>query len=194
MLNLQEFQEYVQINLRDSLPEEYRDITIDMNQVQKNNGLELHAIIVKGKDSNIAPQIYMEGFFQEYQEGAEMDVILNKIGKIAVEYVEPSEELRSAAEAFKDFDYVKDRVVMAVVNTEKNGELLSDLPHRQREDLSIIYKVMTGGNSEGIATITIHNSHMEYWNTTEEALHELAVNNTRELLPITTQSMTEAFH
>lgn len=191
MLNLQEFQEYVQMNLKDSLPEEYRDITIEMKQVQKNNGLELNAIIVKSNESNIAPQIYMEGFFQEYQEGIEMDEILNKIGKIAVEYVEPPEELRSVAEDFKDFDYVKDRVVMAVVNTEKNGELLSDAPHRQREDLSIIYKVMTGGNREGIATITIHNDHMKYWNTTEGELHELAVNNTKELLPITTQSMTE---
>ncbi len=191
MLNLQEFQEYVQMNLKDSLPEEYRDITIDMNQVQKNNGLELHAVIVKGKDSNIAPQIYMEGFFQEYQEGTEMDVILNKIGKIAMEYVEPPQELRAIAEDFQDFDYVKDRVVMAVVNAEKNQELLSDVPFQPREDLAIIYKVMTAGNSEGIATITIHNSHMEFWDTTVEQLHEFAVENTKTLLPITTQSMTE---
>ena len=37
MLNFQEFQEYVQMNLRDVLPEEHKEVSIDLNQVQKNN-------------------------------------------------------------------------------------------------------------------------------------------------------------
>ena len=80
---------------------------------------------------------------------------------------------------------------MVAVNTERNANLLSQIPHKDREDLSLIYKVMVGKDEEGTATITIRNEHMALWGVDAEQIHELAMANTKEILPVTVRSMNE---
>lgn len=191
MLNLQEFQEYVQMNLRDVLPDQHRDVIIDLNQVQKNNGKELHAINVHNANSNISPNIYMEGYFQKYQEGAKLESLLIDIARVAVENMNPSIEIGTIVQDFEDFECIKDKIIMVAVNTERNRAMLVNMPHQNREDLSLIYKVMVRSDCDGIATITIKNDHMNSWGVTEDEIHEVAMQNSKELLPITIQSMNE---
>ena len=92
---------------------------------------------------------------------------------------------------YSNYDAVKDKIVMAVVNTAKNRELLSQVPHTEREDLSLIYKVVVGTGADGIGSITIRNEHMEQWGVTVDEIHEMAMKNTKEILPVTVQTMTE---
>ena len=47
MLNFQEFQEYVEMNLKEVLSEEYQDAVVSLNEVTKNNGTVLHAVTVR---------------------------------------------------------------------------------------------------------------------------------------------------
>ena len=42
-----------------------------------------------------------------------------------------------------------------------------------------------------MATVTIHNDLLKTWGATKEEIHALAMKNTRELLPVTIQSMDE---
>lgn len=60
-----------------------------------------------------------------------------------------------------------------------------------KEHLALIYKVLVSSEDAGTATITIHNDHLAFWDMTVEEVHELAMKNTRELLPVTVQSMNE---
>ena len=191
MLNFQEFQEYVQMNLRDVLPEEHKEVSIDLNQVQKNNGKELHGLNVKPVDSNIAPTIYLDGYFEKYQNGANLDSLMTDIARIAVENINPPTEFGDIAHDFMNFEFVKDKIIMVAVNTERNKAMLADAPHQNREDLSLIYKVMLGNDQDGIATVTIKNSHMEHWGVTADVIHQCAMKNSKELLPVTIQSMNE---
>ena len=90
-----------------------------------------------------------------------------------------------------DFDYAKDKIIMVVVNAEKNKELLADIPYQLKEDLALIYKVKLETNNEEMATVTIHNDLLKTWGATKEEIHALAMKNTRELLPVTIQSIDE---
>ena len=80
---------------------------------------------------------------------------------------------------------------MVAVNAERNANLLAQVPHQNREDLALIYKVVLGTNAEGMASITIRNEHMSFWGVTADQIHELAMVNTREILPVSVQSMNE---
>lgn len=100
-------------------------------------------------------------------------------------------ELGNIAHTFLDFNNVKDKIIMTVVNTEKNREMLAGMPHKNREDLSLIYKVSLGNDEMGMATIAIKNEHMEAWGVTAEEIHNFAMENSKELLPVTVQSMNE---
>ena len=37
--------------------------------MKKNNGVILNGVVIKEKDSYIAPTIYLEGFYEEYRKG-----------------------------------------------------------------------------------------------------------------------------
>lgn len=191
MLNFEEFQDYTKRVLKDHLPEELSSATIRTNDVTKNNGLVLHGVTVQPEGSNIAPTIYLDGYFKEYEDGAKLEDVLDKIANVAASNAHAPSEFGNIVHDFLNFENVQGKIIMVVVNTAKNKDLLEQMPHKNREDLSLIYKVALGNDTNGMATVTIRNEHMEAWNVTPEIIHEHAMENTKELLPVTVQSMNE---
>ena len=191
MFNFEDFCDYVQMSIKDHLPVEQQDAKVTINNVMKNNGLTLHGVVVHPEGQCVAPTIYLEGFFKQYEEGADLDSVMDKIAGTISEHLNTPEEFSDVAQMYSNYDAVKDKIVMAVVNTAKNRELLSQVPDTEREDLSLIYKVVVGTGADGIGSITIRNEHMEQWGVTVDEIHEMAMKNTKEILPVTVQTMTE---
>ena len=191
MFNFEDFCDYVQMSIKDHLPVEQQDAKVTINNVMKNNGLTLHGVVVHPEGQCVAPTIYLEGFFKHYKGGADLDSVMDKIAGTISEHLNTPEEFSDVAQMYSNYDAVKDKIVMAVVNTAKNRELLSQVPHTEREDLSLIYKVVVGTGADGIGSITIRNEHMEQWGVTVDEIHEMAMKNTKEILPVTVQTMTE---
>ena len=128
MLNFEEFQEYVQMNLNEVLSDEYKNAVVSVNEVSKNNGKVLHGITVKPEDSNIAPNIYLEGFFKKYEEGQNLDLVMGEIGRVAMEHMEAPDEFASIGKDFQNFDFVQDKIIMVAVNAKRNRVLLDGAP------------------------------------------------------------------
>ncbi len=191
MLNFEEFQDYVQRALSNHLPESLEGATIRLNEVRKNNGLVLHGVTVQPVGSAVAPNIYLESYFEDYKNGNGLEEVLYKIARCAADHMEPTDRMVSFAHDFLDFNNVRDKVIMVVCNTAQNMDLLATVPHTEREDLSLIYKVAMGKDENGLATVLINNDHMSAWDVTTEQLHELAMENTKELMPVTVQSMND---
>lgn len=191
MLSYEEFQNYCKEHVMDAMPEDYGKAEVSVNEVTKNNGKTLTALTVLPEGQNVAPNIYLDGFYMEYEAGTDLDTIMDEIADICVHNNPPSEEFSNIGQKYKDVNYVKDRIIMMAVNREKNAELLNNVPHTNHEDLALIYKVLVSNEVDGTATITIRNDHLGLWNMTTEEIHELAMKNTRELLPVTVQSMNE---
>ena len=190
MLNYEEFQVYVENHLKDHLPDDWANVEINPIQVKKNNGTVLDGLSVKSEDSNIAPTIYLNGFYMEYQNGEGLSTILDEIADLAISKQAPK-EFENIGKDFQDFNFVKDKVIMVAVNAKENEAMLSNAPHAIGADLALIYKVMLGRSDDGYGTITINNDHMNAWGATQEQLHELALQNTPELLPAKVQDMRE---
>ena len=188
--NIEEFQEFVKENLVSYLPDELKDATIESRNGTKNNGITLHAIEVAKKNSNVAPVLYLESFFN-LLETQSTDSVMKNIATAIAELTPAERKLDGVAEKFPNFDFVRNHVIMVAVNTERNSELLSNIPHYDKEDLSLIYKVMLGNTGGYLATITIRNEHMQFWGVTAEEIHEIALANTKKLFPATIQSMND---
>lgn len=191
MLSFQEFQDYAEMNLLDELPDEYAEAKLTINKVVKNNGLVLTALTVLPEGQNVAPNIYLDGFYAEYQAGSDLKTIMEEMADICMAHIETPQEFQNIGKDFLNFDFVKERVIMTAINRERNAELLSDVPHTNKEDLALIYKVLVNSDKEGIGTITIHNNHLENWDVSVEELHAIAEKNTPKLLPAKVQSMDE---
>ena len=156
----------------------------------KNNGLKLQGITVLPEGENIAPTIYLESFYDKYEDGESLHCLMEQIAEVANANVRP-QGLETIGQDLRNFDFVKDKIVMIAVNREKNEELLKEIPHTYREDLAIIYKVIVDMDDHEFSTVTIRNEYMNHWDVSVDMIHELAMKNTKELLPVTVQSMSE---
>ena len=82
MMNYEEFKKEVTENIKEHLSSEYDDVTVSIHDVVKNNDQHLDGLMIKDESVNISPTIYLNSFYEEYVDGADMDEILDKIAGI----------------------------------------------------------------------------------------------------------------
>lgn len=71
-------------------------------------------------------------------------------------------------------------------------EMLKDMPHREFQDLSIVYRwVVKIDEKEGVHSSPIHNSLAERFGYSEEQLFKFAVENTKRIFPPTVRNMND---
>ena len=85
----------------------------------------------------------------------------------------------------------RDRIIMMLINTEQNKQLLETLPHREFLDLSIVYRLGLGSNKDGLYYSMIDNKLAKAMGMNEQELFQAAYANTRELLPPVVVDMNE---
>ncbi len=90
-----------------------------------------------------------------------------------------------------DFAEAKDNIVFQLINTEQNKEMLAGVPHRDFQDLSIIYRWVIKMDDDGIQSTLIQNSLAEQLGVNEEQLFKMAAENTRRIFPPRIRSMNE---
>lgn len=166
------------------------EITIKEHKVKKNNGVVYQGLIIQKADSNIAPTIYLDSFYEQYKRGETIESIVERIeqhyynGEIA----EPVD-----MEFFREFEKVKDRIAYKLVNAERNRELLEQIPHILFMDLAICFYYAFYNKQLGDGMILIYNSHMDMWGTNHQELMRLAQENTVKLFPPVFNSMAMLF-
>lgn len=160
------------------------DVTV--NKVTKNNNLILDGLVIKATDTNIAPTIYLNGYYERYEDGAmNLDAVVDSI----IDTYSRHNSVTFDVSTFTDFDAVKNRICYKLVNTNANEKLLEDVPHRELFDLSIVYYVVVSVEANVTGSIIIHNNHIKLWDITENDLYEFASDNTKRLLPAGIKSM-----
>lgn len=94
MMNRKEFYEYVKNNVKEYLPESYKDAEIKLQEVEKNNGLKLTGITIPNGDQRIVPTVYLDSLYQEYIHGKDVDSCVGDVADIRIEtQVERQEQL-----------------------------------------------------------------------------------------------------
>ena len=194
MLSFEEFQEYVMDHIREYLPEEYANAEVSVRTVQKLNGVTLQGLEIwtpeMKQGTGVTPTIYLNGIYENYENGVDLEVIMEHIGNLERQSMDLPEDVAEIKEMYKDVNYVKDRLIVSLISAERNVDFLKDKPYRMLEDLAIFYKVLISKDANGTGTITVTNNHMEYWGLTEEQLYETAIKNSNVLEPPSIDRLT----
>lgn len=162
------------------------DYRVTVQDVQKNNGLVLTGITILKKDCNIAPTIYLNQAFEQYQEGRTLESICREFIRV---YEEHKVQTDFDVSCVTDFSKVQSRICYKLINAKKNEALLMDAPHVLLEDLAVIFYILVSSDAEGTGTITIRNNMLEFWDVNTDTLYELALANTQRLFRGTVQSI-----
>lgn len=93
---------------------------------------------------------------------------------------------------YLNYDSVRKRVVYKLVNTERNRDLLENIPHMDFLDLSVVFQCLVSQEGQGTAYILVYNVHMKLWDMELETLYHDALENTPRIMPYEIKSMEEA--
>ena len=72
-MNYEEFKQEVADRIKEFLPEKYENADVSIQTVVKNNDQKLDGLMVKLEDSNIAPNIYLNQFYEQHEDGSGRD-------------------------------------------------------------------------------------------------------------------------
>ena len=174
--------------LKQMLGQEYPSASVEIHVARKNNNRMRTGILIRGEGRNIAPAIYLEEFFEAYQDGEPLDEICRTIKRIYQETDDPAELFD--ASSITDFAAVKGKICYELVNAEKNAARLRNMPHRLWQDLAVVYYVLLSKECVGgFLSRAVTNDIMKIWGVDEPALYDIARQNTptlfkAEVMPI----------
>ena len=187
MLNYEIFKEVVAEKFMDYMPEQYQGMRLRVEPVNKvNKVLDGITLVGSGAGRSVSPTLYINHMYEHYLETENLQEVLQSAA-------------RRMDMAFKEMPEVgdvnlegaKDNIVFQVINTLQNEDMLRDMPHREFQDLSIIYRWVVKVDENGIQSSAIRNNLAEQLGMNEEQLFKCAVENTRRIFPPTVKSMND---
>ena len=189
MMNYDLFKEVVAEKFMSYMVPEFRDYNLDVHAVTKvNQTLDALNIIPTGDSEwKVSPTLYINQMYKHYQDCGDIQEVFLKAAESMVQGFMHAPDQKPVV----DFENTRNNIVMVLVNTEQNKDLLDHVPSRQFQDLSIIYRWVVDQSSDGISSTIINDSLAERIGMTEEVLYQLAVENTKQMFPPTVKSMNE---
>ena len=154
------------------------NLVIMQKSMYKNNGLKLDGLVIKEIDSEIAPIIYINEWYEEYLKGKTIEEIADGIlllsGSVIAEDVVPTvPEI--------NWESVKDKLYVSVINADTNEELLKETPHRRIDDLAVIARIRVEQPELNNASIRVTNTVLTMLTKTKDEVLNQAVSNTEKL-------------
>lgn len=178
-MNYQQFIEEVERRVKEKIKGN-ETMTVYIHTAVKNNGKERKGITVSEKGIHISPTIYLEEYFQQFQEGKPIEKIVEKILQLyeEVKCSHPCEE-----SLLQNYEELKGKFACKLIHRGKNEKLLNDIPYVPWMDLAIVVFVLLEVSPYGTATVLVRKEHLEIWGLTEAQLFDEEKKNTPILLP-----------
>lgn len=182
-MDYEEFKQQVFNRIRDFLPEKYAKADISLERTIKTNDTVLDGIVIRVRENDITPNIYLNAYYDDYLNGRNMEDILRRISCVRDNAPKQKDAGLALSKSDFEFDKIKSRITCRIVNIELNKLFLADRPYTQMEDLAVVYDIQMGqiGNDNGF--IPIKKSMQEYFGIDIKRLHYMAVGNMERLSP-----------
>ncbi len=185
LMTYESFKQHLSDNLKEFFPV---GTQISIRAFPHNNQLTLDGLTILEPHKNISPTIYLNYYFQQYQNGSSFLAIQQQILRYYHHHC-PIDSIDTSF--FTCFDQVRPRVAYKLIHFEKNRELLNEIPHFPYLNLAIVFYCLVSKPPYENASILIYNHHLDFWKISKNALLQIACENTPLLLPWCCNSLAE---
>ena len=188
MMDYEIFKEVVAEKMPSYLPGELKGREVMIHPVDKINQT-VDGLILKmdGENEKVSPTIYLNDMYEHYKQFGDLQLTLQTVGEAMLKSMAKGVEVQQGL----NFDNPEEKIVFQLINTEQNKDMLAHVPHREWKDLSIIYRLVTNVDKDGIESAVVRDGLAEKLGLTEELLFKHAVENTRNIFPPTVRSMND---
>lgn len=155
----------------------FPDCVVQINEVEKPNGIMKTGIVCRNPDSDLAPVTYIDDILEtinmgKIDEDTGMDQIVERVSENAHRTLEADIDILK----LRDFDLVKDRVYGRLISFADNKERLKDAPTVRWNNLVIEYRILIA-KEQGVASALVDNA--------------MLTENTKRIFPYQARSMME---
>ena len=161
---------------------------VEIHKVDKMNET-YDAITVKPENGSIGVNINATQLFDKYQEGMDYDRIVDQASDMAWNALDNHPDFN--LDAITDYSQMKEKLAMEVVSAERNAELLETVPHKNIEDMAVVYRIVLDSSDEGRSSILITNKMLDSYGISAEQLHNDAMQIAPEIRPAVIKGMSE---
>lgn len=149
---------------------------VSLEKVAKVNRDFVEMIAISNKDTHEGPAIDVKELWDDakrrgmsYEEMSRevmkrLDLTLKEVPEVVID----------------DLNDFKSRAILTLINTEKNQNMLSYVPHRAYYEFSIVHRIIVHEDEEATTSGIVTNEMLEKAGYTEEELYKFAYENTRK--------------
>ena len=176
------FKEVVKESIKDYMPEKSTHYSLDVKPVQKVNGT-LDGLYMQMKETGkegmaAAPVLYLQELYEDYKSTGDLKGTLETAAMRLLEGMEHAQEMAGIA-----FSEPETKLVLSLINTEQNRELLKDVPNRPFQDLSIVCRYVTSMDQSVVSSVLVNDRIAGSMGLSEEKMFQMAKENTKKIMP-----------
>ncbi|MBD5535973.1 MAG: hypothetical protein HDQ99_10015 [Lachnospiraceae bacterium] len=185
MMDYEVFKEVVKEKFISYMPDSYQGMEVRVDSVEKiNRKLDGLSLYQDSDERFVSPTVYISEMYKEYLKTGDLQETIQNAA-------DTMDRVFRRAVVSLDKSEAKDNIIFQLVNTAQNEDILKNMPHREFQDLSIIYRWVVGVDEKGMSSTIIKNNLAKELGMGEEELFKAAAENTRRILPPVVQSMNE---
>ena len=187
-MNYEQFKEEFIDAVKEKLAEQGLDMNVSVNEVKKLNE-NYEAMTVTPEGARVGVNVSIERFYEAYDEGRPLGEVVDQ----AVETVTHGIEQRPDfdIDSLMDYSQMKGKLAMEIVSAEANKEMLENVPHKNMEDMAVVYRFVLNSEEQGRASVLVTNQMLDTMGITAEQLHQDAMEIAPQLNPAEIRGMSE---
>lgn len=147
------------------------------------------ALTATPEGSQLGVNINLDRFYEAYSAGMPYDLAVEKATELIDKGLRERPEIN--VETLTDYEQVKNKLAIEVVSADTNKEVLANVPHKNIEDMAIVYRLVMESDENGRASILVTNSMVNSFGITPEQLHNDALENAPQIKPAEIRGMSE---
>ena len=155
---------------------------IQLQEVTHNNNTTHTGLLISRSEINVAPTIYMEQYYKQYQDTGDMDAVIKEIADVYKGSLESTNDM--PVEIFNQKEQYFSNCYLKVVNYEKNKDMLQDVPYKKYMDLAVTIRMLVRVDETGMASAIVTHDHTARLGINEKDLYAAALKNTEFLFPV----------
>jgi len=184
LLDYESFVSYIKNSISKNMGKGY---DVGINKVIHDNFPETDILTVLKEGRNIAPNIYLNAYYESYLAGTSMTEIIKRLIMIYKHCSIPAiyDNLNYS------LDVIKSHIFFRIINFKRNMKILNQIPYIRFWDMAVTFHCLVRSYDDSVSIIRITNEHLRRWGITVDELHRLAYDNTRKLFPPSLRTIDE---
>lgn len=177
------FEEFINMlikEVKENLPEELENATVEVQTVTKNNNTELKSLLIKIEGENLTPSIYLEQFYKDYRNNKmELEEIVSKVIELRIKH---RKDTKMDLNYLEDFEAIKKDIIPTFAGLkEYNKELMESCPYVKILDMVMVFRIVINMKDENgvTGTILIKDDLQNKLGVTTQTLFETALKNVK---------------